>query len=266
MLSVVIDDRNLPRVIDLDYISASEGFFHVNRTAKFHVLIYVTEGCMYVTEGDTDYEIKAGQLLILKSGVRHFGKYETRRGTCWFYAHFILPEMPEGRKLVVPKYCTGLSESELEKSLEYLPDLFHGTKPEKGHRVNALFYEILLKICEAGQPGEERRTDKICRFLKEISDRDFSREQIAEKFFLSYSHLAAEFKRETGMSMGKYHALERMQRAERLLRSTPLPVGEVADLLGFSDRLYFTKKFRAYSGRTPSEYRRYVQRRYANLP
>ncbi|MFR4023027.1 MAG: hypothetical protein ACLTZI_08445 [[Eubacterium] siraeum] len=42
-------------------------------------MIYVIDGCIYVTEGDTDYEVNAGELLILKNGVHHFGKKKYRR-------------------------------------------------------------------------------------------------------------------------------------------------------------------------------------------
>lgn len=53
-----------------------------------------------------------------------------------------------------------------------------------------------------------------------------------------------------------------MKKACHLLRSTLMSVGETADAPGFADMLYFSKKFRAYTGISPNEYRRLVQRKY----
>ena len=47
----------------------------------------------------------------------------------------------------------------------------------------------------------------------------------------------------------------RMKRACHLLRSTLMSVG-------FSDMLYFSKKFRAYTGVSPTDYRKQIQKKY----
>lgn len=60
--------------------------------------------------------------------------------------------------------------------------------------------------------------------------------------------------------MGQYHNAARMKRACHLLRSTLMSVGETADSLGFSDMLYFSKKFRAYTGVSPTDYRKQIQK------
>ena len=74
--------------------------------------------------------------------------------------------------------------------------------------------------------------------------------------------MAAEFRKEKGMSMGQYHNCARMKKACHLLRSTLLPVGEIAEMLGFSDMLYFSKKFRVFTGVSPTDYRKQAQKDY----
>ena len=64
------------------------------------------------------------------------------------------------------------------------------------------------------------------------------------------------------MSMGQYHNNLRIKKACMLLQSTLLSVGEIANRLGFSDVLYFSKKFHVYSGLSPSDYRKQAQMRY----
>ncbi|XID92724.1 helix-turn-helix domain-containing protein [Paenibacillaceae bacterium WGS1546] len=69
------------------------------------------------------------------------------------------------------------------------------------------------------------------------------------------THLCKLFKQATGASPMQYLLQIRMQRAEMLLAS-PMSVEQVASSVGYADALYFSKKFRAWSGRSPSEYRK----------
>ena len=115
---ISVSELGLPFVSDCDILTTSEDFYHMDRTADFHVLIYVTDGTMYVTENGQDYEIAAGEILFLKSGFRHFGRYETLRGTRWFYAHFYLPEATPNCEtaLLLPKKYTLLREAHWKKT------------------------------------------------------------------------------------------------------------------------------------------------------
>lgn len=264
MECISISEQSLPFVSDCDILTASENFCHMDRTADFNVLIYVTDGTMYVTENEHDYEITAGEIYFLKSGIRHFGKYETLRGTRWLYTHFYLPETVENCEttLLLPKKIYAPTGSALEEKLYKMCDYFHSSDPIKSIRKNALFYEILLDIGSEQQPKSRNISDEICAYIDGQIDKDFSKELIGKQFFLSYSHLAAVFKMEKGISMGQYHNAARMKKACNLLRSTLMSVGEIADCLGFSDMLYFSKKFHTFSGVSPTEYRKQVQRRY----
>lgn len=308
--NILLDGLHLPELIDCDILTASENFFHMDRTADFNVLICVTDGAMYVTENGRDYEIPAGGLLFLRSGLRHYGRRETPRGTRWFYAHFRLPEPPHDMPavafakavsttdkteperagetgtgaggadaeaaaetgtgaggaeptqtpvLALPKQCA-LPAGAMEQ-IERLCALLRGGSPLHRLRAGALFFELLLLIGE-GQPEEPRPIDAVCAYLTEHACEPFSKERTAANFLMSYSRLAALFKKEKGIPMGEYHNRARMEAACRLLRSTLLPVGEVADRLGFADPLYFSKKFRAFAGLSPAAYRRLSQQKY----
>lgn len=283
--NILLDGLHLPDLLDCDILTAYENFFHMDRTADFNVLICVTDGAMYVTENGRDYEIPAGGLLFLRSGLRHYGRRETPRGTRWFYAHFRLPEPPHAPLaeaaaetgtgadgagaggaeptqtpvLALPKQCA-LPAGATEQ-MERLCALLRGSSPLHRLRAGALFYELLLRIGE-GQPEEPRPIDAVCAYLTEHAREPFNKERTAANFLMSYSRLAALFKEEKGIPMGEYHNRARMEAACRLLRSTLLPVGEVADRLGFADPLYFSKKFRAFAGLSPAAYRRLSQQKY----
>lgn len=261
--SIYLDKLNLPNVTDCDILTASESFYHMDRTADFNVLIYVTDGIMYVTEDEQDYEIAAGELMFLRSGLRHFGKRETLRGTSWIYAHFYLQDSEENDdKLILPKKLYGLVGSVHEDKLYELCRLFHSSEPLKAFRENALLYELLIGIGSERLPCQESVSDRICAYLDTQTDKPFTKALVEQRFFMSYSHMAAEFRKEKGMSMGEYHNAARMKKACQLLRSTLMLVGEIAEKLGFTDMLYFSKKFHAFSGASPTDYRKRSQKEY----
>lgn len=265
----------MPVLSGCDHLAAAEPFFHIDRVADFNVLILVTEGVIYVTEDEVDYAVGAGELLFLKSGVRHYGKAEIPRGTKWYFAHFtcdadetlpaFLPDsspIPQystlKSSLKLPKYITGLSGGSVERELSELCEYCRSDDRFKQWNINAMLFRLLSRIalhCFL-QEREQTLSDKICAYLSENYREPFSAEKISREFFLSYKRMAAVFKQEKGMTMQRYHTSLRMKEACRLLRSTLMTVGEVSAAVGYSDMLYFSRCFRANIGRSPTEYRR----------
>jgi AraC-like DNA-binding protein len=69
------------------------------------------------------------------------------------------------------------------------------------------------------------------------------------------THLCKLFKQATGLSPMQYLLRIRMQRAGLLL-ATPMTIDQVASSVGYSDALYFSKKFHKWWGQSPSTYRK----------
>lgn len=273
MNEIYISDRILPVLYDCDFRTAPTPFYHADRIMDFHVLIYVASGVIYVTEGDDDYEIGEGGLLFLKRGVRHFGKYRIPKGTSWYFAHFAvdtnenLPKFSRGAHigydycesaLMLPKTLSLPAENSVRDSFQALVDSFQSDNAKTKWRLNMILFDLL---CEIGfYTGDEiskpSLSDRICTALSKQTCKPFSAEKLERSFFLSYKRMAAVFKNEKNITMQQYHNSLRMSAAARLLRTTLLPVGEIADSLGFNDKLYFSKCFKKFFGISPTQYRR----------
>ena len=70
------------------------------------------------------------------------------------------------------------------------------------------------------------------------------------------AHLAQEFRRHFGCSVGEYVRERRLDLAHRLLSTTDRSIGEIAIEAGFADHSHLTRAFRLRSGSTPSALRR----------
>ena len=58
------------------------------------------------------------------------------------------------------------------------------------------------------------------------------------------------------MTMTAYIAKKRMDNAQELLKSTTLPVQDIASLSGYDDAAYFTRLFKKKTGISPRDYRK----------
>ena len=107
-------------------------------------------------------------------------------------------------------------------------------------------------------PGDRdfvtRLTDLV---FSKIDDNGLTSEGLADKMCMSQSQLNRKLKSITGYNTSSYILQIRMEKAQRLLASTELPIGEVAVKCGFEDQSHFTRAFKQMFGITPSQYRKH---------
>lgn len=275
MNEIIIANNSLPQLCGCGLFAASESFIHTDRVPDFCVLIYVIDGCIYVTEGDTDYEVNAGELLILKNGIHHFGKKKIQKGTKWIFVHFRIsadynasPFHPDASPLgaydataesilTLPKFLDSVS-ARFEKELKTFIEYAQSDDVYKKWFINQRLFLLLSSLAVSTQGFSNNLTlsDRICRYLSDNIGVPFNSENIEKQFYLSYKYMSHLFKKEKGVTMQQYHNSVRMDEACRLLCSTLMSIGEIADKLGFSDVLYFSRCFRNYTGKSPSAYRK----------
>ncbi len=266
MNRITVDNHHLPDVAGQGLLATAEGFFHADRVLPFHVLIYVLEGVIYVTEDDVDYAIGPGEMLFLKSGLRHFGKMEIPRGTRWYYVHFALEQPMPGRggelpAMTLPKKLTGLCGSSIERMLAAFVEACRSRREEERWFLPQQLFVLLSQIALWDRP-ERKPLDlaqRLADYLAAHTREPFSAKALEQAFFLSYKHMAAVFKKAQGLTMYAYHQRLRMEEAARLLRETLLPVGEISEQLGFGDQLYFSRCFHRHQGVSPTVYRRQLE-------
>ncbi|MFT4143372.1 MAG: AraC family transcriptional regulator [Mobilitalea sp.] len=101
--------------------------------------------------------------------------------------------------------------------------------------------------------------DQIMEYIRCNYSEDLSVVQIADSFKLDRRRLAGLFKTHVGMTPSNYLIECRILKAKELLRSCECPINQVAECVGYSDSLYFSKLFKKRIGHSPSEYRECVK-------
>ena len=78
---------------------------------------------------------------------------------------------------------------------------------------------------------------------------------LAKRVGLSPNWFSRAFHRRFGVTAQRYLLGRRIEHAQALLRTTDMPIGRIAERLGFLDSQHFNKQFRRVAGCTPSAFR-----------
>ena len=105
------------------------------------------------------------------------------------------------------------------------------------------------------EPGQG--SPLVLAALREIEDdcRDASLSRVAETFHVSLPYLSALIRRATGSTFKELLQQKRLDRAQQMLRTTPLSVQAVAEAVGYETTSYFYSIYKKQFGITPKEYR-----------
>ncbi|WP_240420076.1 response regulator [Paenibacillus periandrae] len=95
---------------------------------------------------------------------------------------------------------------------------------------------------------------KSLEYVKQRLERDVTVGECAAHVHLSVSYFSSLFKKVMGMTLIQYITAERIQKAKSLLIAG-VPVQEVAAIVGYEERRYFSEMFKRTTGMTPSEFR-----------
>ena len=118
-----------------------------------------------------------------------------------------------------------------------------------------LFLFEINRIMEKQYLHVSRKLQEIEQYMNQHLDRQLSVGSIADLFHISPSHLMARFKEYSGFSPMHYLNRKRMERAAFLLQNYPYSCKEVSEMTGFSDQLYFSRRFHGFWGVSPKEFK-----------
>lgn len=94
----------------------------------------------------------------------------------------------------------------------------------------------------------------VCTYLfAHISER-LSIDRICRDNLICRSCLEALFLSRTGSGVMHSFSLFKISAAKQLIRSRRMNFSQIADVLGYSDVQYFSRRFKQLSGVTPSQY------------
>lgn len=122
-----------------------------------------------------------------------------------------------------------------------------------------LFEMLLMEFQKVNYYMEAIYESNVETRLLEYVDEHYlsieSVESVAEEFGYNYAYLSRLFKKKVGESMNRYITEKKIKLAKELLTSHPdMSLTEVSEMCGYNDYRYFSRVFKAETGKAPSEY------------
>lgn len=277
MNEVIIYEDSSIEIETINMITTTVPFYHVDRISPFNIMIYVLEGCIYVTEDDEDYSVKKGEILFLKQGCHQTGKYEVRAGTSWIYVHFYIHDtratkstkiakslrsdvkLNESSNIILPKKTSHMENTNFDRVIRQILSQYQSEDFLQRKRANLNFSLSLVDLYEDSVRGEKHTlSDDIILYLESNVQEMISSKDLEDYFHLSYKYMVRVFKKQTGYAIMQYHTRMKMQYAARLLHQTNKSVAEIGQDCGIDDALYFSRCFKKVMGESPSGYRKHI--------
>jgi len=244
-------------------------YFNLERGRELneYQLLYLTEGeGVFHSTTVREAPLREGDLWLLFPGEWHSYHPNPRKGWKSYWIGFKGRNMDDRVRAGFlspqkPIYHVGFSDSIVRlykqaydaaiEEAAYSQQLMAGM-------VNLLIGMMYSKERNIQLSRNQAHVDLISRArlrIRESLESPLTIQQVAEEMGISYSNFRKLFKEHTGISPAIYQQDLRLQRAKEMLSTTDISVKEIAYRLNFESPDYFSAKFKAKTGRRPSELR-----------
>ena len=245
-----------------------------------HTLILVLEGYYDLKLGTTEYRVKPGDLIIQQAGkifsIDRINR-ENKGFTCHFHPDILIGKSSNQAMSADFEFLNVWEDSLVRFDESRLPfvitllqrlhiEYTHNQKPDFDI-IHAYLLALLseIKACTDADEMEAKNATYhlVKRFKRLIHTRvkdNLGVSGFASLLNVSPNHLNKCTKQVAGFSASKLIDETKTMEAKYLLYQTSLTVSEIANELGFFDPSYFSRFFKKYTGQTPVEYRKMIEK------
>lgn len=224
-------------------------------------LFYVWSGEGELVLNDVAYKIGKGSCFLFRPGDYTSATHNPQKPLVLTYIHFDI----EGDVHQIPdRYRVIHDTLDFEYLLARYVRLFLEKTYAADIEAQLILKQMMIHIIreDLTEPVERKVSNQISEVIHEISNYIRQNpgithrvEDLAKRAQLSPRYFSIKFKELIGTSVQTYIIRTRIERAEHLLHHAGMNVTEVADALGYRDIFFFSRQFKQYTGKSPSEIR-----------
>lgn len=225
-------------------------------------LFYVWNGEGTVLLNKRPYHVGKGHCFLFKPGDETEATHNPQNPLVLTYIHFDIAETP---RLIPSSHRILENAITFESLLTQYVRLFliktYGAEIEGKLILKQLMIHLLREEQEKREMSENT-SNRLLETIREIANyiqqhpgEAHTLESLSARANLSQRYFSQKFKEIIGHTVKSYTVHSRIKRAEHLLHFTGMTVTEVAYALGYNDLHFFSRQFKQYTGKSPSEIR-----------
>jgi AraC-like DNA-binding protein len=252
-------------------------------------LLIVTKGALYMGEGIEEWEIAEGHAWIAKPDKYHYCFGPCRTETHFYWIHFqslsIWSERGEHgwdshrnpyfkedephaddrlniklTKFGTPRFCWLPYPQTLYTLASELVELETQPRAWARWRQQTVFQLLMMELHACGETAQDttalRIAEQTAEFIRKHYKQDLSYKVIEEELRFHPTYISRCMKKVFGLNVTEYLISYRIDQATLLLINTNLPIGRIAEQVGFANTSYFARKFTMEKGINPSGFRK----------
>jgi AraC-like DNA-binding protein len=224
-------------------------------------LFYVWSGEGEVVLNGRPFAVGKGSCFLFRPGDHTSATHDPQKPLVLTYIHFDVTEPVS----LVPEPFRWLRETvDFEHLLSRYVRLFLVKTFAADEEARLILKQLLILLLreDLDSPVERKASNQLTEAIHEIANYirqhpgvQHRVEDLAQRAQLSPRYFSIKFKDLIGTSVQSYMIRTRIERAQHLLMHAGMNVTEVADALGYRDIFFFSRQFKQYTGKSPSEIR-----------
>lgn len=246
-------------------------------------LLYCKSGQIRQTVGKQSFAFRAGDWLLIKSGIVHASDNSSEEHYGFFNLHFDLDDpiirerlcredyvmitKEEAAERALPVHFKAIEHALLQFSRNYVD---HADKAMnrlviQAHTLGTItefmrYWEQAMPLAESGNRGPNLATVSETEQAHAIEDQlrnaaHSSINEIAASLGMSRGRCTSIFSKVYGQSPRQYRSSLVLNQAKHLLVHSTHTMEELAEQLGFQSASHFSRQFRRWTGMPPSAFR-----------
>jgi AraC family transcriptional regulator of arabinose operon len=225
-------------------------------------LFYVWSGEGTVILNKKRYDVGKGHCFLFRPGDETEATHNPQNPLVLTYIHF---DIAKTARLIPSPHRIIENTISFESLLTQYVRLFlvktYGAEIEGKLILKQLMIHLLREEQEK-QDGDDDTSHTLLETIREVANyiqqhpgEPHTIESLSSRANLSQRYFSKKFKQIIGNTVKSYIVYSRIKRAEHLLHFTGMTLTEVADALGYNDLHFFSRQFKQYTGKNPSEVR-----------
>ena len=226
--------------------TTDEDWIHPQSCESTYEIIYVTNGDVFLAENDTFYDLKKGDIIVLRPGEIHRGYKKSFGKTSFYWIHFKM------NKMTKTTVKTDFSNVSVIKELMHYS---HNPNSEQYVKDSLLMHLLSVLSVDIKQDKSSSLAADIFEWTRINAASGLSVQTVADHFGYNCEYVSKLIKREYGITLKKLIDRYIIEKAKNYLNNTSYSIKEISNILGFSSPNTFINFFKYHEEISPSKYK-----------